>query len=114
MAFMKSNSGQNAIKMEEDLWKPVHTDRVANGAIDSWTVMVPMFSGPHPYDYMTVETSTSMEKLTSGRDMGSSIEKVWGTDKSKYKEKSERTGDARERVGAELWVAVDGVSRQVK
>lgn len=114
MAFMKSKAGQDPVKMEQDLWKPVHADRVAKGLLDSWTVMQPVFSGPHPYDYITIETSTSMEKLTSGRSMLPSIEKAWGPDKSKYKEYGERTENARERVGAELWVVVDGVSKQVK
>lgn len=113
ISFMKTKPGQDPIKMEHDLWKPIQADRVADGAIDSWTIMQPLFFGPHPYDYLTVETSTSMEKLTSTNYVPA-MEKAWGTDKSKYKANFDRTMNARDQVGNELWVSVDGVSRQVK
>ncbi|MDQ2841472.1 MAG: hypothetical protein M3Y72_10630 [Acidobacteriota bacterium] len=113
ISFMKTKPGQDPIKMEQDLWKPIQADRVAQGAIDSWTIMQPLFFGPHPYDYLTVETSTSREKLTSTNYVPA-MKKAWGTDKSKYNENFERTMNARDQVGNELWVSVDGVPRPVR
>jgi hypothetical protein len=113
ISFMKTRPGQDPIKMERDLWKPIHADRVASGAIDSWTVMQPLFFGPHPYDYITVETSSSLEKLTSTNYVPA-MEKAWGTDKSKYNANFERTMNSRDQVGNELWVSVDGVSKLLK
>ena len=113
ISFMKTKPGQDPIKMEQDLWKPIQASRVADGTIDSWTIMQPLFFGPHPYDYLTVETSTSMEKLTSTNYV-SAMKKAWGTEKSKYNANFERTMNARDQVGNELWVSVDGVSRRVE
>ena len=82
ISFMKTRPGQNPMKMERDLWKPIQADRVANGDIDSWTIMQPVFFGPHSYDYITVMSSTSMQKLTSTNYVPA-MEKAWGTDKTK-------------------------------
>src|SRR5438067_70422 len=54
IAFMKSRPGQNPVSMERELWKPIHEDLLQSGKIKSWTVMQPMFSGPHDFDYITM------------------------------------------------------------
>lgn len=113
ISFMKTKPGQDPIKMEQDLWKPIHASRVADGLIDSWTILQPLFFGPHPYDYITIETSTSKEKLMSTNYVPS-MQKAWGMDKSKYNANFERTMSARDQIGNELWVSVDGVAKQVK
>ncbi len=110
ISFMKTRPGQDAIKMERDLWKPIHSERVAKGNIDSCTIMQPVFFGPHPYDYITVETSNSMEKLTSTNYVPA-MEKAWGADRSKYNANFERTMNSRDQVGDEIWVSVDSVSK---
>ena len=46
ISFMKTKPGQDALKMERELWKPIHTDRVNTGQINSWTVMQPIYGGP--------------------------------------------------------------------
>jgi hypothetical protein len=38
--YMKSRPGQDAFKMERDLWKPLHQSRLQNGEITSRDVMV--------------------------------------------------------------------------
>ena len=108
ISFMKSKPGQDAVKMERELWKPIHLDRMNKGQINSWTVMEPMFSGPHPYDYLTVETSNSPNTYTN-TDYGELLTKAWGKDK--MESNSARTFNARDMVGNELWVSVEGVSK---
>ncbi len=112
LSFMKTRPGQNALKMERELWKPIQRERVDKGETDSWTVIEPMFSGPHLYDYMTVETASSLDKLAH-EDYGPAITKVWGTGE-KSRSNAARTDSARDLLGSEIWVAVEGVSKQVK
>ncbi len=112
LSFMKTRPGQNAFKMERELWKPIQRERVDKGDTDSWTVIEPMFSGPHLYDYMTVETASSLDKLTH-IDYGPAMTKAWGT-VEKIRSNAARTDSARDLLGSEIWVSVDGVSKQVK
>ncbi len=113
VSFMKTRPGQDALKMERELWKPLQRERVDRGDTDSWTVIEPMFSGPHLYDYMTVETAGSLDKLTH-IDYGPAITKAWGTDREKIRANAARTENARDLLGSEIWMAVEGVSKQVK
>jgi hypothetical protein len=108
ISFMKTKPGQNALKMERELWKPIHTDRMKNGQINSWTVMEPMYAGPHPYDYITVETSNSVDAFTH-TDYDELMTKAWGKDKleSGYAQ----TTNARDMVGDEIWVATESISK---
>lgn len=111
IGFMKTKPGQDALKMERELWKPIHTDRVNSGQINSWTVMQPIFAGPHPYDYVTVETANSIDALTH-TDYNQLMTKAWG--KEKLESGTAQTLAARDLVGNEMWVAVEGVSKQNK
>src|SRR5690242_7308512 len=80
VSFMKTKPGQDALKMERELWKPIHTERVNSGQINSWTVMQPIFVGPHPYDYITVEAANSMDAFTHV-DYSQIMTKSWGKEK---------------------------------
>ena len=111
ISFMKMKPGQDAFKMERDLWKPIHTDRVNSGQINSWTIMQPVYAGPHPYDYITVETASSMDAFTH-TDYNQIMTKSWG--KEKLESGMTQTVAARDMLGNEMWVAVDGVSKQNK
>ncbi len=111
ISFMKTKPGQDALKMEQELWKPIQLERVNKGEIESWTVMQPLFSGPHPYDYLTVETASNIDKLTHA-DFAPTITKAWG--KEKYSANLERTMNARDMLGNEVWVFVDGISKRMK
>jgi hypothetical protein len=111
ISFMKTKPGQDALKMERELWKPIHTDRVNNGQINSWTVMEPVYAGPHPYDYITVESANTIDALTH-TDYNQIMTKAWG--KEKLESGTAQTIAARDMVGNEMWVAVENVSKQIK
>lgn len=111
ISFMKMKPGQDALKMERDLWKPIHTDRVNSGQISSWTIMQPVYAGPHPYDYITVEMASSVDAFTH-TDYNQIMTKGWG--KEKLESGMTQTMAARDMLGNEVWVAVDSVSKQSK
>jgi len=111
ISFMKTKPGQDALKMERELWKPIHADRVNTGQINSWTIMQPVYAGPHPYDYITVETANSMDNFTH-TDYEQIMTKGWG--KEKLESGEARTMAARDLVGNEVWVEVESVSKQSK
>ena len=106
ISFMKTRPGQNPISMERELWKPIHEDLLQSGKIKSWTVMQPMFSGPHNYDYMTM---IAMNKLSDymATDLQALFEKHWGKDK--VQASMTRTENARDMVGNEMWYVVESV-----
>jgi hypothetical protein len=109
ISFMKAKAGQDALKMERELWKPIHTDRVNTGQINSWTVMQPIYAGPHPYDYITVEAANTIDAFTH-TDYNQIMTKTWG--KEKLESGTAQTMAARDMVGNEMWVAVETVSKQ--
>jgi len=111
ISFMKTKLGQDALKMERELWKPIHTNLINSGQINSWTVMQPVYGGPHPYDYITVETSNSLDAF-SHMDYEQLMTKAWG--KEKLESGSAQTMNARDMIGNEIWVGVEGISKQVK
>ncbi len=108
ISFMKTKTGQDALKMERELWKPIQTDRVNTGQIKSWSTMQPIFSGPHPYDYMTVQTANSLDAFAHV-DYRHLLTKVWG--KEKVQSAMAQTDAARDMMGDEVWVVVDSVSK---
>jgi len=111
ISFMKTRPGQDPVKMERDLWKPIQTDRMESGEINSWTVMRPIFSGPHDYDYVTVESFSDMTKFIK-TDYDRLFEKHWG--KEKVQSAMTQTEAARDMIGNEMWVSVEGVTKQSK
>lgn len=108
--YMKSRMGQDPIKLERDLWKPLHQDRLKNGDITSWAVMEPVLAGPHNYDYITVTGYSSMEAYarTEAR-MRSSAEKIWGKDK--LQSSMAQTEQTRDMLGSEMYMVVDSIGR---
>jgi hypothetical protein len=106
LSFMKSRPGQNPMSMERELWKPIHADLLQSGKIKSWTVMQPMFSGPHDYDYMTMIAFNKLDAYLA-IDYQALFEKHWGKDQ--VKTSMERTENARDMVGNEMWYVVDSV-----
>jgi len=106
ISFMKSRPGHDPVKMERDLWKPLQAGRLQSGQIKSWSVMRPIFSGPHEYDYITVEAYSSLDAMTKTDYMGL-FEKYWGKDK--IQSSMEQTEQARDMLGNEVWVTVESV-----
>ena len=111
IAFHKSRSGQDWRKVEHDLWRPIQQERINNGQLISWTVMEPVYSGPHPYDYVTVESYNSMDQATKA-DFATVFNKVWG--EKNVESRMTQTFNARDQLGNELWVVDESVSKQSK
>jgi hypothetical protein len=112
MTFHKSRPGQDWLKVEREYWKPVHTERINSGHLNSWTVLEPEFAGPHPYDYMTIETSNNIDDFTKTDYWPQLIAKVWG--KENIDSRWTQTVNARDQVGDELWQVDESISKPVK
>jgi hypothetical protein len=111
--YMKSRPGQDPFKMERDLWKPLHQDRLKSGDILSWAVMRPVLAGPHNYDYITVTAYRSMDAYAKMETAYvSAAEKIWGKDK--MQSSMTQTEQARDFLGSEMYVVVDEVSNSSK
>jgi hypothetical protein len=111
--YMKSRPGQDAFKMERDLWKPLHQSRLQNGEITSWAVMVPVLAGPHNYDYITVTGYRSMAAYEQTETaMRTAMEKTWG--KENVQGKMTQTDQARDMLGSEMYFLVDGIGKVPK
>lgn len=56
VGYMKTRSGQNAIAVEQENWKPLHTERVKAGAIKNWGLYTLLVQGSatYPYDYAAI------------------------------------------------------------
>jgi hypothetical protein len=111
ISFNKSKPGQDWRKMEHDLWKPIEQERINSGHLNSWTVMEPVFAGPHPYDYITVESSNNLDDITKA-DYEKVFTKVWG--EKNIESRMTQTYATRDQIGDELWVVDDGVSKPSK
>jgi hypothetical protein len=111
IAFHKSRPGQDWRKVEHDLWMPIQQERVNSGHLSSWTVIEPMYAGPHPYDYITVESSNNLDDITKA-DFGKVFTKIWG--EQNIESQMTQTYSARDDVGNELWIVDDSVSKPSK
>ena|SRR5947209_4414365 len=105
ISFMKSRPGQNPMAMERDDWTAIHQDLLKSGVIKSWTVLSPLYGGPHDYDYMTIIAFSDMNAYNN-IDYASLFKKHWG---DKMQETMKRTGDSRDQVGNEVWSVVASV-----
>ncbi len=111
--YMKSRTGQDPLKMERDLWKPLHQERLKNGEITSWAIMAPVLAGPHNYDYITVTGYRSMEAYAKTEmQMRSAAEKIWGKDK--LESSMTQTEQARDMLGSEMYTVVDSLGETPK
>ena len=104
--FMRSKPGGNYVTVEQELWKPVHQERVRSGAATGWSLYSLVLPGgtSYPYDYATVNALSSLSGLgelypadlfqrvhpnTSMTDIGN------------------RTSASRDLTRRELWILVD-------
>lgn len=108
ISFMKSKAGQDALKMERELWRPIQAGRVSSGHLISWTVMQPLFAGPHPYDYMTMEIAENLDDFTK-LDYPQLMKKSWV--ESRFEANVSQTMNARDMIGNEMWEVVESVAK---
>ena len=111
ISFHKSRPGQDWRKVEHELWKPVHTERMNSGHLNSWTVIEPEFAGPHPYDYITIESFNNLDDFTK-TDYGQIFAKVWG--KENIESRITQTTNARDEIGNEIWQVDESISKPAK
>jgi hypothetical protein len=70
-----------------------------------------LLAGPHNYDYLTVTGYPSMESY-SRTNFQTVFEKVWG--KEKVQSSVNQTEQARDMLGSEMYVVVDGIGSSTK
>lgn len=95
------------IKMETDIWKPVHAQRVKDGKMQGWLLMVLElpFGASLPYNSMTVDLYSSMNKYLGANTMASDFTKVHaGQDANDL---FKQTGDAATLTRGEVRYIID-------
>lgn len=105
--YMKTAPGREDayVRLERELWKPVHTARIRAGAMRSWSLYKVRF--PHgaavPYDYVTVNVFDSV--ADADRDPLAWFPQVHP--ERTVPEVMRDTEAARELVRGELWYRLD-------
>ena len=104
--YMQSKPGVDYVAVERELWKPVHQDRVKNGALRSWSLYELVLPGgtSYPYDYATVNSMNSFADLNImfPDDLFKRV-----LPNISIADLAKRTGDSRDLTRHELWVLVD-------
>jgi ABC-type antimicrobial peptide transport system permease subunit len=109
VSFMKVEPGKEAdyLKLERDLWKPVHQERIRSGHMKSWSlyqVEYP-YGTEGPYDYVTLNTFSSIQDLE--QNVGDMFRKVHPN--IKIADVLGRTVGARRLARGELWRRIEHV-----
>ena len=105
---MKSTS-PDYVGVENDIWLPMHQERVNNGELNSWALYWVQYGDRSKCDYYVIESYLGPEKLTDANPVtGDLFAKVHpGKDMSKA---MARTAASRVMVESSLWFAIDGVA----
>ena len=108
--YMKVDPGDESeyLKLEEDVWKPLHQELIKNGILKSWSVYGVEFpSGTdEKYNFLTINVFNSLqdyEKRSSS--FGSVFPKVHPN--KKVDDVLSQTFKTRRLVRSELWVLID-------
>lgn len=112
--FMKATPGKESeyVKLEKDIYKPMHTEMVKRGGKDDWglyAVEMP-YSSEREYDYITANFYTSLNQ-GNGISYSEIAKKVFP--KMDVNAISTQTTNARKMVRSDLWklgVFVDGTN----
>lgn len=109
VAFMKVDPSKHEEyrRLEREIWRPMHQERIRQGQMRSWTVYAVRFPGgtKRDYDYAVVNTYNSMADMErSIVDLVPRIHPNLPLD-----ELSRRTGAARELVRGEMWYRIDHI-----
>lgn len=97
--------GEEYIAIEQDIWKPVHEERMRRGLLTNWSLYDVSYTTPDaPYSYVTINVFEDFERL----EMTPS-EEIFAAahPEGDYEAMMERTMAAREIVHAEVWQLVD-------
>ena len=103
--YMKSKN-DDYVKVERELWKPIHQDRARSGALDDWSLWSLQLPGgtSYPYDYATVNRVSSLGALDTPYpdDLFKRVHP-----NIPLADLGSRTGASRDLTPSELWVLVD-------
>jgi len=105
--YMKVPPGgaEEYVAMEQEIWKPVHQERMRRGLLTNWSLYDVSYTTPDaPYSYVTLNVFEDFERL----EMTPS-EEIFAAahPEADYEAMMERTMAAREIVHAEVWQLVD-------
>jgi len=110
--YMKASPGKDAdyLKVEREMWKPLHQERIKQGLIRSWSLYGLQFpSGTdEKYDYATVEAFDQFSQLENPySNIDKMLEKVHpGVKVDDFIDRTEKT---RNLVRSEVWVLIGKV-----
>lgn len=112
-AFMKVKSGMNAeyVKLEREIWKPIHQERVKQGKITGWQISEVMYpaGSDREYDFVVVSLVRGWKNIETMWDgMDEIAKKVLTKEQLARMDKTEQTRDM---IRVELWAVEDMVFR---
>lgn len=109
VAFMKVDPAKHDEyrRLERELWRPMHQERIRQGQMRSWTVYAVRFpsGSKRDYDYAVVNTYKSVADME--RSIVDVVPKIHPN--LSVDELSRRTGAARELVRGEMWYQIDHI-----
>jgi hypothetical protein len=107
MQYMKAEPGKGAdyLKAVQEMWKPIHEERVNKQLILGWGIAGLRYPGGanREYDYVTVTYYDSFAGLE---------EPYKGIDEAKLNAAGERVANTRKLVRGEIWTLVDRIAKQ--
>lgn len=108
--YMKTNPGKDAdyLKIEQEMWKPLHQERIKQGLVRSWSLYRVQFpsGAAEKYDYVTVNAFDQFGQLENPyANFDKVLTKVHPG--VKVDDLGDRTEKARSLVRSEVWVLID-------
>jgi len=108
--YMKASPGKDAdyLKVEQEMWKPLHQERIKQGLVRSWSLYGLQFpSGTaEKYDYVTVNAFDQFSQLENPyANFGKTLTTVHPGVKAD--DLFDRTEKTRNLVRSEVWVLID-------
>ncbi len=110
VSYMKVDPAKTTeyLKVEQDLWKPLHQELVKKGQVKSWTLYGVQFpSGTdEKYDFVTVNAFTQFGQLENPyADFDQVLPKIHPD--MKVEDFLSRTESSRRLVRSEIWAVID-------
>jgi L-rhamnose mutarotase len=109
VAFMKVDPAKDEEyrRLEREIWRPIHQERIRQGLMRSWTVYAVRFpsGSKRDYDYAIVNTHKSVADME--RSIMDVVQKVHPN--TPWAELVRRTVAARDQVRGEMWYQIDHI-----